>query len=390
LRLYKKAYRDHKTGEPFRGKTWRVQFSVHGQRCDESTGLRDKRAAEIKAREIVRDAELRAAGVDTHRRTRVTGVQAIIEEYRRDLERRGRCRRYCKETASQLNAMIGDLKNLGACTPQHLRRRLNRLKDGEASARTRNLHRSAVRTFFGWLMRQGRWGFNPAAQVDTARVVEPKRERRALLPEEEARLLAAAPPHRALVYLTALRTGLRRGELGKMVWNDLALDADARTFRVQARNAKNRREAVLPLAPDAAAALRRERAARGQVDGAARVFPRVPGTDTLRRDLEAARTAWVEEARGDERQRRARNRDFLAYHDSDGRHLDFHALRVSFGTSLARAGVRLQEAQRLMRHSTPVLTANAYTKLELHDLRGAVERLDRRTPSERRHGNAAT
>jgi hypothetical protein len=28
-----------------------------------------------------------------------------------------------------------------------------------------------------------------------------------------------------------------------------------------------------------------------------------------------------------------------------------------------------------MRHSTPVLTANVYTRLELHDLRGAVERL---------------
>ncbi len=32
-------------------------------------------------------------------------------------------------------------------------------------------------------------------------------------------------------------------------------------------------------------------------------------------------------------------------------------------------------AQRLLRHSTPVLTANVYTRIELHDLRGAVERL---------------
>jgi hypothetical protein len=28
-------------------------------------------------------------------------------------------------------------------------------------------------------------------------------------------------------------------------------------------------------------------------------------------------------------------------------------------------------AQRFMRHSTPVLTANVYTKLELHDARAA-------------------
>jgi len=76
-----------------------------------------------------------------------------------------------------------------------------------------------------------------------------------------------------------------------------------------------------------------------------------------------------------ERKRRDRNPDFLAYEDSDGQVHDFHALRVTYGTALARAGVRLQVAQRLMRHSTPVLTANVYTRLELHDLRGAVESL---------------
>jgi integrase len=99
---------------------------------------------------------------------------------------------------------------------------------------------------------------------------------------------------------------------------------------------------------------------------------------TFRSDLAAARQAWVEEANGDpeERRRREKDRDFLAYEDGDGRFLDFHALRVTYGTALARAGVRLQVAQRLMRHSTPVLTANVYTRLELHDLRGAVERLN--------------
>jgi len=101
---------------------------------------------------------------------------------------------------------------------------------------------------------------------------------------------------------------------------------------------------------------------------------------TFRGDLAAARDAWVEDAKdAAERKRRAKNSDFLAYEDSDGQFLDFHALRVTYGTALARAGVRLQVAQRLMRHSTPVLTANVYTRLELHDLRGAVESLGTET-----------
>jgi hypothetical protein len=54
---------------------------------------------------------------------------------------------------------------------------------------------------------------------------------------------------------------------------------------------------------------------------------------------------------------------------------------VTYGTALARAGVRLQEAQRLMRHSSPVLTANVYTRLELHDLRRARERIGSRLTS---------
>jgi hypothetical protein len=36
-----------------------------------------------------------------------------------------------------------------------------------------------------------------------------------------------------------------------------------------------------------------------------------------------------------------------------------------------------------MRHSTPVLTANVYTRLELHDLRGAVARLGGHDDDER-------
>ncbi len=368
-------YKDRKTGLPFCAKTWRIQFSVNGVLFDQTTGLRDKRAAELKARELVRDEELRAAGVETHRRTRVTRIAGLIEEYRHDLERRGRCVRYVRETAAQLTTILGDLKDLGACTPQYLRRALNRLKDGEASPRTRNLYRSAVRTFFTWLIREGRWGHNPADRIATSSTAEPARQRRALSPDEESRLLAAAPAARALVYLVALRTGLRRGELAKMTWNDLVLDNEAPTFRVRASVAKNRREAVLPLALDAAAALSTVLATRGDVERTAPVFAAVPGVDTLRSDLATAHDAWVEEADGEERTRRKNNRDFLRYQDSDGQYLDFHALRVTFGTALARAGVRLQEAQRLMRHSTPVLTANVYTRLELHDLRGAVELL---------------
>jgi len=55
--------------------------------------------------------------------------------------------------------------------------------------------------------------------------------------------------------------------------------------------------------------------------------------------------------------------------------VDFHALRTTFGTNLARGGVSLVMAQRLMRHSTPTLTANVYTVLSRDDERAAVAAL---------------
>jgi hypothetical protein len=59
VRLYQKAYKNAKTGQPFRGKVWRVQFSVNGVSYDETSGLRDKRAAQLKAGDPPLHAPLR-------------------------------------------------------------------------------------------------------------------------------------------------------------------------------------------------------------------------------------------------------------------------------------------------------------------------------------------
>ncbi len=59
--------------------------------------------------------------------------------------------------------------------------------------------------------------------------------------------------------------------------------------------------------------------------------------------------------------------------DAEGRKLDIHALRHTFGSRLARRGVGLVQVQRLMGHSDPKLTAQVYTHLDVEDLRRAVE-----------------
>lgn len=47
--------------------------------------------------------------------------------------------------------------------------------------------------------------------------------------------------------------------------------------------------------------------------------------------------------------------------NEQGKSVDFHSLRYTFITSLAKAGVHPSKAQRLARHSTITLTMNVYT-----------------------------
>ncbi len=57
----------------------------------------------------------------------------------------------------------------------------------------------------------------------------------------------------------------------------------------------------------------------------------------------------------------------IAVTDAYGRKIDFHALRHTCGTRMARAGVPLAVAQKIMRHSDPKLTANFYTHVLVAD-----------------------
>jgi integrase len=55
--------------------------------------------------------------------------------------------------------------------------------------------------------------------------------------------------------------------------------------------------------------------------------------------------------------------------------INFHSLRVSYCTALARAGVPPTIAQKLMRHSTIQLTLETYTKFTSDEVTDALDKL---------------
>ena len=116
---------------------------------------------------------------------------------------------------------------------------------------------------------------------------------------------------------------------------------------------KNRKEARIPFNDELAAALRAFR----PVDAAPfqLVFAGlVPKMETFRRDLAKAG---------------------IPYLDEQGRRLDFHSLRLTFGTNLVLSGAHPRVVQELMRHSDIRLTMKLYTDASKLPMREAVAAL---------------
>jgi integrase len=76
----------------------------------------------------------------------------------------------------------------------------------------------------------------------------------------------------------------------------------------------------------------------------------------------------------------------IARVDAHGGKLDIHALRHTAATRLARAGVGLVQAQRILGHSDPKLTARIYTHVGIEELREAMDSLPGTTEPARKKG----
>jgi integrase len=162
-----------------------------------------------------------------------------------------------------------------------------------------------------------------------------------------------------------LDTGARWNELRQASWSDVDLWRGLLTLR--AESTKARRQRVIPLRRDTVEMLRelqalQQRALRRAVGAADRLLLTPDGLGYAASTNNPMRTLD-----------RVLERAGIQKVGPDGRKLDLHALRHTFATRLARAGVGLAQTQRLLGHSDPKLTARVYTHLEAEDLREAVE-----------------
>ncbi len=251
------------------------------------------------------------------------------------------------------------------------------------SAASFNYYLRDARSFFRWMVHDGRATENPLAHLQGVNArMDRRHDRRAMSLDELRWLLdttgtaaerfGMTGEERAMLYRLAVETGLRAGELRSLMRGSFHLEGDEPSVSIEAAYAKNRRHDTLPLRPDTTAVVVAHLAGKMPT---AKVFPMPAGNRVVkmfRADLADGRRAWLESHGIAQDRRAAEESNFLSYRDDAGRVADFHALRHTFISNLASGGVHPKTAQRLARHSTITLTMDRYTHLRRDDLAAAL------------------
>lgn len=349
-----------------------------------SLGTTDKRVAQTKLQAKLVEAEKEAAGIVPPRSVREAArrpLPELVALFLADLVARDKAAGTVKRygiALRQLSAACGwgtlaQVTAAGFCEWR---------KDCGLRPVTQNHCLNAWSRFFRWLVRQRLAQENPFAYVDPADTRRTAREyRTALTATQVAALLATAPAPRRTFYRFILETGIRPIEMRRLRVADLLLggpaDSAARhhegnpgptptgrgvdrpqlqmsavasgpCVRMPGSITKNGKPALRAISQQ----LARELAAllpRDAHPNALAFVGVVPKCPAFRKDLLAAGIPAV---------------------DAEGRRVDLHALRKTFGTHLVLSGAEPRVVMEAMRHGDLKLTMKTY--MDAAQLRGPV------------------
>ena len=261
------------------------------------------------------------------------------------------------------------------------------------SLSTCNHYTRAIKSFCNWLVKNDRLIRHPLLALGLFNAdTDPRHARRPLSPEEFEYILEAAAKggtvegitgkDRRLFYILAAWTGFRKGELGSVTLRHFKLDGEYPTLTIRASYSKRKHEDTQFLHPDVVAEFNVWVDERNPapdeilfpVSDKSCPFERKTSV-MVEKDLASARFVWINEANSDEERAARESSDFLKYVDSHGKYADFHGLRHTFVTNLARANVSPKMAQTLARHSDIKLTMSIYSHVAPVEQAAAIRSL---------------
>lgn len=253
----------------------------------------------------------------------------------------------------------GDAEAGGRARPQHGPAAPLRLANG-----TLNGYRAAWRAFASWLHVEGFTEKNALYASPRFKTKGFERVRRMALDVDQfhrlhGETLRLDRTHssldaraRAALYLVAVCSGFRRGELAALTPRSFRRSREGRIMiDLEATAAKNAKPVSQPTLADVAAAM-------PWIESRDRDRLLWPG---LRDTFAATMLRTDAEAAG------------VPVRSEDGRRLDFHSLRHTFSSWLVNVlRVHPKEAQTLMRHSSMELTMGVYTQVDAEQLGASI------------------
>jgi integrase len=340
---------------PFYHLFWSVKGHGQGQH---SLKVRELQVAEKLKNEFICEKERELSGIIAPRRVRDAASRLLTEhlsEFVAHMEGLNRSASHISHVKTRVGKLIADCgwRYLSDVTGKSFEL-WRQQKADELSVKTRNEYRASMFSMLAWLEENEELlTVNPFKRVKKTdgRGQETVKRRAATQADMEG-LLGVAGKY-AVGYLAAVTTGLRRGELSKLEWGDLHLDAAQPVALVRAATTKDRKPAKAYLGRELVAELKKLHSP-GVPSNCLVLAGRIP---TMKRMLEHLAQAGI------------------PYVDDQGRRLDFHALRMTFDTNLAIAGVSDAVRMKLMRHKSPRLTMETYTDSEKVPVAGALARL---------------
>ena len=357
----------------FQVDTWTAQFTDENgksQRVSTKTTVRSV-AEKILARYQSEVDRIRTgvATRDELNRAQIkqTPLDTLIEQFRTKMTADGRVPVYIKTTIRQISALFATcgIDSLAAIRRESVERWIaDEIHRKKRAAATINSFIISVKAFVQYLTDTGVFASNPLKSIRSLNEELDRRKiRRAMTQDEIDRLLKTVatgkeqqgmpPEERILIYRLLLGTGLRSTELSLLTPSQVNFATCRLT--IEARKTKNKKADILPMKPALVQSLK-ERIEAKNIKPAERIF-----SHNHRQILYAFYSDL--QATG------------IDHKGSDGRSLDVHSLRKTFGTLLAMAGVPLTTVQRLMRHSSPLLTAKLYIDVDPLNMMEALEKL---------------
>jgi integrase len=352
---------------------WQIRYRDEtGKERRESTKTRNKEIAQNILAQREKEVERIKMGIASRQEINQQNSQNLndlLKKYRNKMTAEGVSESWIKESLRKINlvAQYKNIENIKDLSRENIEAYIaNEIKEKKKTPKTINAVRTVLSAFFEWAVDCEYVSKNPAKKIKKLNEnIGRKKIRRSFSEDELNRIFDAAKKRKyrkknkaeenILIYRLLVGMGLRSTELS--LARPHQINFEQNRFTVIPEHTKNKEPDVLPIRPDLAKDLKAwiERFGIAQDQ---RIFTFNRGTirNAFLRDLAAAG---------------------IPQKNPDGRSVDVHSLRRTFGTMLARAGVPLTTTQRLMRHSTPELTAKLYIDVEPIEMATAIEKLPR-------------